>query len=78
MKVTVRGVAYRRIAAHGCSSSGSKFFGKSRFLLRHPDGSYWEAFGKAVAWNSRLTPADASRWPLVALAKSDPLPPAAA
>ena len=61
--VKVRGVTYRRIAARGASACGSKFFGKATFLLRHPDGSYWTAFGKDVAHNSRLTPAEARRWP---------------
>lgn len=61
--ITVRGVTYRRIAARGASACGSKFFGKATFLLRHPDGSYWTAFGKDVAHNSRLTPAEADRWP---------------
>ena len=61
--VKVRGVTYERIAARGASACGSKFFGKATFLLRHPDGTYWTAFGKDVAHNSRLSPADAERWP---------------
>lgn len=61
--VKVRGVEYRRVASKSTEKLGSKFFGKTRFLLQAPDGSYWQAYGKAVVWNSSLTPASAVLWP---------------
>lgn len=37
---------------------GSKFDGKGRHYLTHPDGSKWYAYGRGVSWNSRLNPVD--------------------
>jgi hypothetical protein len=61
--VKVRGVEYRRVASKSTANLGSKFFGKARFLLQAPDGSYWQAYGKGVAWNSTLAPANPVLWP---------------
>jgi len=57
-RVSVRGEDY--IVLHiGPASTMPKFFGKRFFRLsRVRDHSQWSAYGKTVAGNSKLTPAD--------------------
>jgi hypothetical protein len=58
--VTVGGTKYKVLAA-GPVGTG-KFFGRRRWLLKNPDGTHVECHGKAVAHNSKISPAGKLFW----------------
>jgi hypothetical protein len=59
--VRVRGVYYTVISGEPLGHLGSKYFGKYRFTLKNfRDGSHWQAVGRTVAGNTKLTPVEAT------------------